>query len=77
MMEQILKSKNHTARIDENFEAELQEIKEARKDQGLDQNLNGKFISTRILTRLIVKHCNWKEIKKDLIELDLGVDDEQ
>ena len=56
-----------TARIGNNFSEELESIKKIRLEEKTDK----KRKSTKRLTNLIVKHKRWKEIKKDLIEVNL------
>ncbi len=62
-----MNTKNKTARIGEDFNKEIEEIKKERKKRGIDKNKK----STRILTNLIVKHRDWNKIKEDTIELNL------
>lgn len=64
-----MKEKNITARIGESFSKELEEIKQERIDRGIDK----KRKSTRKLTNLMVKHSDFKKIKKDTIELNLDI----
>lgn len=63
-----MNTKNKTARIGEDFNREIEEIKKERKERKIDKNKK----STRILTNLIVKHRDWKKIKEDTIELKLS-----
>jgi len=56
-------SNNHTARLGDIFNKEIEEIKKERKEKGLDKTQR----STRQLTNLIIKHDLWKKIKKDMI----------
>lgn len=62
-----LQTKNILTRIGEEFNKELEEIKDKRKNQGLDK----KRKSTRKLTELIIKHEVWPKIKKDLLKVKL------
>lgn len=62
-----MKEKNVTARIGEDFSRELEEIKKARVDRGIDK----KKKSTRRLTNLMVKHEHFQKIKEDTIEINL------
>lgn len=55
------------------FDNEIEEIKKQRVDKGIDK----KKRSTRKLTNLIIKHRDWKDIKKDLIELNLDKENEK
>jgi len=64
---------NHTSRIEEEFNKQLEEIKKARIDNGLDKTEK----STRILTDLIVKHNSWESIKHELIGYNFGVENEK
>ena len=57
---------NKTQRIGEDFNKEIEEIKQARLESKIDK----KKKSTRILTNLFVKHEGWGKIKKDTIELN-------
>ncbi len=58
---------NKTARIGEDFNREIEEVKKERIDLGIDK----KKKSTKTLTNLIIKHKGWAKIKKDTIELNL------
>ena len=58
---------NKTARIGEDFNREIEEIKKERVDSGIDK----KKKSTKILTNLLIKHKGWAKIRKDTIELNL------
>lgn len=58
---------NKTARVGDDFNREIEEIKKARVDSGLDK----KKKSTKILTNLIIKHRDWTKIKKDTIKINL------
>jgi len=62
-----MSKENVTARIGNDFEKELDEIKRIRLEKGIDK----KKKSTRKLTNLIVKHSDWTKIKKDTIEVKL------
>lgn len=62
-----MKGKNVTARIGDEFEKELEEIKKERLKRGVDK----KKKSTRRLTNLLVKHRDWPTIKEDTIEVNL------
>lgn len=62
-----MSKKNVTQRIGEEFSKELEEIQEQRLDLRIDK----KKKSFRRLTNLIVKHSDWKKIKKDTIEIEL------
>lgn len=53
-----------TARLGERFTKEINEIKEKRIEEKTDK----KKKSTRFLSDLIVKHKDWKNIKKDIIK---------
>lgn len=57
---------NKTARIGEEFNREIEEIKKERVDSGIDK----KKKSTKTLTNLIIEHRDWAKIKKDTIELN-------
>lgn len=59
---------SHTARIGENFNKELDLIRDKRKEKRLDK----KRISTHQLTNIIIKHDRWEEIKKDMMKVNLG-----
>lgn len=63
-----MKQNNKTARIGEDFNKELEEIKNERLERKIDK----KRKSTKKLTNLIIKHKNWPKVKEDLIEVDLG-----
>lgn len=66
-------SKNTLQRIGENFNKEIEEIKNLRLESGIDK----KRKSTRRLTNLIIQHEDWKKIKEDTIVEKLeGVKDE-
>jgi len=57
-------SKNHTSRVGEEFNKELDLIKKKRIELGIDK----RKTSTRKLTNLITKHNLWREvIRKELI----------
>lgn len=58
---------NKTARIGEDFNREIEDIKKARIELGIDK----KKKSTKTLTNLLIKHKNWDKIRKDTIELNL------
>ena len=62
-----MKEKNITARIGEDFSREIEDIKEARLDRGIDK----KKKSTRRLTNLMVRHKDFQKIKEDTIEINL------
>lgn len=59
--------KNITSRIGEKFSEEIEEIKDKRLEEGIDK----KRKSTRVLTNLIIKHRDWKKIKQDTIKENL------
>ena len=64
---------NHMTRIDKSLNDELEFIKDERLKQGIDK----KRKSTRILTKLLIKHNHWGVIKAEMIQLKLeGVEDE-
>lgn len=65
--------KNVTARIGEDFSKELEEIKDARIEKGIDK----KRKSTKRLTNLITRHKSWKTIKEDTIEINLEGNNER
>lgn len=67
MPDKIKNQRNVTARIGEDFNKEIEEIKKERLDSGIDK----KKRSTRRLTNLIVKHRDWKIIKEDTIKENL------
>ncbi len=54
--------KDKTVRVDPTFNDEIEDIKKKRFDSGLDY----KFISTRELTSMIIKHNSWEIVRKDL-----------
>lgn len=58
---------NKTARIGEDFNREIEEIKKERVNLGIDK----KKKSTKTLTNLIIKHKGWNKIRKDTIEINL------
>lgn len=58
--------KTVTARIGEDFNKELDDIKEER----LKRNIDKKRKSTKKLTNLIIQHSGWKKIKEDTIKED-------
>jgi len=60
-------SGNTTQRLGEDFNKELEEIKDERLARGIDK----KRKSTRKLTNLMVKHDAFKKIKEDTIEIKL------
>lgn len=62
-----MKGKNVTARIGEDFNKELEEIKKERIDRGIDK----KRKSTKRLTNLFTKHKAWGTIKEDTIKIKL------
>ena len=62
-----MNSKSKTTRIGEDFNREIEKIKKARIDLGLDK----KKKSTRTLTNLLIKHDSWAKIKQDTIEINL------
>jgi len=74
MPKKIPGAKNHTARIGDLFNDEMEKIITARVMSGIDK----KRKSIRRLTNLITKHNSWDIIKNDLMEvkLDAGKDDE-
>lgn len=55
-----------TQRIGEDFNKEIESIKQERMKSKIDK----KKKSTRVLTNMITKHREWPTIKKDLIYLD-------
>ena len=61
-------STNHTARIGEDFNEEITEIKEERLKNGRDK----KMRSTAKLTNWLVRHDYWKKMKEDLMRLDMS-----
>ena len=67
MPEKMKNSKNVTARIGEDFSNEIEDIKKARIESGIDK----KKKSTRKLTNLITRHRDWKKIKEDTIKLKI------
>ena len=67
-----MKEASVTERIGKDFNDEIEEIKKARIDNGLDK----KKKSTKRLTNLFPKHKLWNQIKKDTIELNLEGKDE-
>ncbi len=63
-----------TNRIGVEFNKEIEKIKEARIESGLDK----KKKSTRKLTNLIVTHNSWPYVREDLIKLKIeGEEDEE
>lgn len=62
------KSKSVMIRIGTNFNNEIECIKKARLNRGLDI----KKSSTRLLTELLIKHNFWSQIKNELINLEIG-----
>ncbi len=67
-------SQNHTCRIGEEFNKELEEIIELRLQMGVDK----KRKSIRKLTNLIVRHRDWQNIRNDAIDIRLeGVKNER
>lgn len=68
-----LNSDNVLTRVDESFNEELEEIKDERVKNDLDE----KRISTRELTELITKHNSWPIIKKDLLKIKLEKNDNE
>lgn len=65
---------DHMTRVGTEFNKELELIKEARINTGIDK----KKKSTRKLTDMIIKHENWPEIRKDLIKVRLeGREDDE
>lgn len=58
---------NKTTRVGQKFNDEIEEIKKARVDSGIDK----KKKSTKTLTNLITEHKAWGKIKKDTIEINL------
>lgn len=68
------KIQNSIVRVGIEFEKELEEIKDARIESGLDK----KRKSTRKLTNLIIKHNSWPDVRDDLIEIKIeGQPDEE
>lgn len=66
-------SNNKLQRIGEDFNNEIEDIKNVRLESGIDK----KRKSTRRLTNLIIKHQDWKKIKRDTINIKLeGVKNE-
>lgn len=55
-----------TQRIGENFNQQIEEIKQIRLNLGKDK----KKSSTRKLTDQIIKHNSWEIIKEELIQFD-------
>lgn len=73
MAKKLNNSKNKLQRIGEDFNDEIEEIKNIRLENGMDK----KRKSTRRLTNLIIKHQGWEKIKQDTIDIKLeGVKDE-
>lgn len=56
-------TENHTVRVGENFQKEIQEIKEKRIESRIDE----KKKSTRVLSNLLVRHKLWPQIKEEMI----------
>ena len=50
-------------RIGQDFENEIQHIKDKRLELKIDE----KKKSTRVLTNLLIKHDLWNKVKKDMI----------
>lgn len=50
-----------------NFNKEINDIKEARVEEGIDK----KKTSTRILSNLLVRHKYWPKIKLEMIAKNL------
>lgn len=67
-MAKLNNSKNRLQRIGEDFNNEIEEIKNIRLERGMDK----KKKSTRRLTNLIIKHRGWKKIREDTINIKLG-----
>jgi hypothetical protein len=68
------KIQNATKRVGIEFDRELEEIKDARIESGVDK----KRKSTRKLTNLIIKHNSWPYVREDLIKIKIeGVHDEE
>lgn len=57
---------NVTTRIHPDFKEELLEIKKERIENGMDK----KKKSDRVITKLIIKHNSWEDIKEDIIEAE-------
>ncbi len=55
---------DETIRVSTRFNKEIEDIKEKRKEAGIDK----KRISSRALTSLIPRHKLWKKIKEEMIE---------
>lgn len=55
-----------TQRIGENFNQQIEHIKEQRLKLGNDE----KKSSTRKLTDLLIKHDSWEIIKEDMIKFE-------
>lgn len=56
--------RNIKVRIAEEFNNEIEDIKIKRLELGGN---NKKFNSSRILTKLLIKHNYWNKMKKDII----------
>ena len=69
MASKLISAKNILTRIGIEFNNEIEDIKQKRKDLDIDKVKK----STRELTDLIVKHRAWKYIKRDTIELKNGI----
>jgi len=63
----MVNKKNIIVRVGENFQSEIEEIKEERLKRKIDK----KKKSTRRLTNLITQHKGWAKIKEDTIEVIL------
>lgn len=57
----------HTARICAEFNKELEDIIKKRVEKGTDKKKKSK----KKLTNLIIKHIRWKEMKHDLMDINL------
>jgi hypothetical protein len=59
----LKKNGSFIERIGDQFNMELEKIKEKRMEIGIDK----KKRSTRELTNLLIKHSNWSKIREDTI----------
>ena len=55
--------KDKTIRVDTRFKKEIEEIKKER----LDNKIDNKKASDRVITSLIPRHKLWIKIKKDIL----------
>ena len=65
--------KNKIIRVSEDYDSEIEGIQEKRIEKGVDE----KKISKPKISDLIINHKRWDEIKEDIINFNLSLENDE